>query len=157
MEGTQHDESDVFRAVAESGARALLIGRQALIALGSPVLSADFDFWIHIDDIEKLNAAFGAIEHLPNKTAAEARATGRYAIENGLKVDVMVARGKTAPGGEVLDFDDAWSRKQAVELFGSTIFIPSIADLIVTKRWGSRDRDLVDIQWLEALRRGANQ
>lgn len=153
MEGTQHDESDIFRAVAASAARALLIGRQALIALGSPVLTADVDFWIHIDDIEKLNAALEAIEHVPTKSPAEARRTGRYVIENGLKIDVMVARAKTAPDGAVLDFEAAWSRRRAVALFDVTIFVPDVADLIITKRWASRARDIADIQWLEALKR----
>ena len=40
------DEIAMFRAIAESGARALLIGRQALIALGMPVMTADYDFWL---------------------------------------------------------------------------------------------------------------
>lgn len=153
VEGTQHDESDVFRAVAASGARALLIGRQALIALGSPVLTADVDFWIHIDDIEKLNDAFETIEHVATKSPEDARRTGRYAIENSLKVDVMVARAKTAPDGTALDFDGAWSRRRSVELFDVTIFIPDIPDLIMTKRPASRARDVADIQWLEALRK----
>lgn len=32
-------------------ARALLIGRGALVVLGLPPLTADNDFWLHIDDI----------------------------------------------------------------------------------------------------------
>ncbi len=153
MEGAAHDEGDIFRAVAGSGARALLIGRQALIALGLPVMTADIDFWIHIDDIEKLNAALRSIDQIPNRSPAEARAVGRYVSENGHRVDVMVARGKSLPDGTNLRFDDAWQRRQSVELFGATIFVPSIDDLITTKRWASRARDLADIQWLEALKR----
>lgn len=153
MEGTPYDEGDVFRAVAGSGARALLIGRQALIALGLPVMTADIDFWIHIDDIERLNTALESIEQIPNRKPDEARAIGRYVSENGHRVDVMVARGKSLPDGSSLTFDDAWSRRQSVELFGATIFVPSIDDLITTKRWASRARDLADIQWLEALKR----
>lgn len=116
-------------------------------------MTGDFDFWIDIDDIEKFNAAFAGVEQLPNRTPDEARRTGRYVIENGHRVDVMVARGKTAPDGTSLTFDVAWQRRQAVELFGATIYVPSIDDLITTKRWASRARDLADIQWLEALRR----
>lgn len=54
MRGSEFDEAEFFRAIAESGARALLIGRRALVALGIPVLTADYDFWLHIDDIEDI-------------------------------------------------------------------------------------------------------
>jgi hypothetical protein len=46
MEGTEFDEIEFFRRIGESGARALLIGRRALVALGLPVLTADYDFSI---------------------------------------------------------------------------------------------------------------
>jgi hypothetical protein len=35
-----------FRELHRSGARALLIGRRALVLLGLPVLTADYDFWL---------------------------------------------------------------------------------------------------------------
>ena len=46
MLGPEFDEVEFFRAIAASGARALLIGRRALVALGIPVLTADYDFWL---------------------------------------------------------------------------------------------------------------
>ena len=60
MQGPEFDEAEFFRAIAASGARALLIGRRALVALGIPVLTADYDFWLHIDDIAAFNAAVEA-------------------------------------------------------------------------------------------------
>ena len=57
MEPSAFDELAFFRAVSESGARALLIGRRALVLLGLPVLTADYDFWLAIDDIAAFNAA----------------------------------------------------------------------------------------------------
>jgi hypothetical protein len=41
VQASQLDEIAFFRAVANSGARALLIGRRALIALGLPVMTRD--------------------------------------------------------------------------------------------------------------------
>jgi hypothetical protein len=41
MKGSEFDETEFFRAIQDSGARALLIGRRALVALGIPVLTAD--------------------------------------------------------------------------------------------------------------------
>lgn len=53
MQASHFDELEFYAAIAGSGARALLIGRRALIALGIPVVTGDYDFWIHIDDIAK--------------------------------------------------------------------------------------------------------
>jgi hypothetical protein len=43
MQGPQFDEADLFAAMMRSGARFLLIGRRAMVALGLPVLTADYD------------------------------------------------------------------------------------------------------------------
>lgn len=92
MQAGEFSDEDFFRVVTESGARALLIGRRALILLGAPVMTSDYDLWLHFDDAEKLNAAFAAVDHCPNRTPEGARRTGRYVIENGERVDVMLAR-----------------------------------------------------------------
>ena len=41
MRGAEFDELAFFRAIHESGVRALLIGRRALVLLGLPVLTAE--------------------------------------------------------------------------------------------------------------------
>lgn len=149
----EHDETDVFRAIGESGARALLIGRKAMIALGLPVGTFDTDLWIHIDDIEKLNAAMARIDHFPNRTPEEARARGRYVLENSEHIDVMVARASTTKDETPLSFDEAWSRRQVIPFLDTHIDLPAIEDLILTKKWAMRAKDIGDIQLLEALRR----
>ena len=60
MRGSEFDEVVFFSAIEKSGARTLLIGRRALILLGIPVLTADYDLWVHIDDIESLNGICGS-------------------------------------------------------------------------------------------------
>jgi hypothetical protein len=57
VDGSLFEEAAFFRAIGTGGARALLIGRRALIALGIPVLTVDYHFWLHIDDIAVFNAA----------------------------------------------------------------------------------------------------
>jgi hypothetical protein len=56
MQPSSFDEVAFFRALYRSEVRALLVGRRALVLLGPPVLTADYDFWIAIDDIERFNA-----------------------------------------------------------------------------------------------------
>lgn len=154
MRGAAFDEAELFRTIARSGARALLIGRRALVALGLPVLTADYDFWLHGDDVETLNRALGALDLEPNRSPEAARMAGRYVLENDEHVDVLVARRISTKEGAPVHFEDVWSRRE--ELFfepGIAIAVPTIDDLILTKRVAMRDRDVADIRLLEALKR----
>jgi hypothetical protein len=149
---SEFDEAELFRAIAASGVRALLIGRRALVALGIPVLMADYDLWLHIDDIAAFNAAVEAQGLVPSRTPEEARGRGRYVLENDERVDVLVAR--TVPTVDGVGFDDVWNRRRALEVApGVTLAVPELDDLILTKRFGSRPKDLEDIRLIEALRK----
>lgn len=155
MEGYEFDEIQFFRAVEMSGARALLIGRRALVILGLPVLTADYDFWIHIDDSEAFNQAAEPFGLEPTRTPDEARRRGRYTLENLEKVDVLVARAVPTVDGVDVFFEDVWTRCRRVELApGVSVAVPSLDDLILTKRFGARPKDLEDIRLLEVLRSG---
>jgi hypothetical protein len=153
MEGTEFSEEAFFAAIANSGARALLIGRRAMLALGVPVLTADYDLWAAFDDLEALNAALAPLGLHPNRTPEEARRKGRYVLENDEHVDVLVARAATTVTGDKLSFDDAWSRRQTVRCGAADVALPCVDDLITTKRWSMREKDVRDIQLIEALRR----
>ena len=154
MQGSEFDEAEFFRAIAASGARALLIGRRALVALGIPVLTADYDFWLHIDDIVPFNAAVEPQGLFPTRTPDEARGRGRYVLENDERVDVLVARTVPTVDGVRVAFEDGWSRRRPLEVaLGIAVAVPSLDDLILTKRFGGRPKDLEDIRLLEALRK----
>jgi hypothetical protein len=68
MDAGAFDELDMFRRIRSSGARALLIGRRALVVLGLPVLTADYDFWAHPDDAALLNAALAPLGMIPSRS-----------------------------------------------------------------------------------------
>ena len=106
MVGSEFDEAQFFDAIWASGTRALLIGRRALVLLGLPVLTADYDFWAHIDDAARLNAAAAPFGLVPTRTPDEARKRGRYALENDEHVDVLVARTVSTGTGQVVAFDE---------------------------------------------------
>lgn len=153
MRGSEFDETAFFRAIGDSGARVLLIGRRALVAWGLPVLTADYDVWLHPDDIDALNAALSPFDFVPSKTADQARALGRYVLENDERVDVFVARRVPTVDGQPVVFDDVFSRRVLLEYDAAvTIAVPALEDLILTKRWASRDKDIADVRLLEALR-----
>ena len=153
MEASQFEEGKFFAAIAASAARAILIGRRALIALGLPLLTRDYDFWIHADDIAVFNSAVADFDLLPNRSPEEARAVGRYVLENDEKVDVLVARTVFTVDRVRVAFENVWTRRQSIEVSGGVnAVIPSLDDLILTKRFGARPKDAEDIRMLEALR-----
>ena len=153
MEGTEFDEIAFFRRIGDSGARALLIGRRALVALGLPVLTADYDFWVHPNDIESFNAAAIPFGLVPSHTPDEARNRGCYVLENDEHVDVIVARSVTTVDGEKVLIEDLWTRRLVLPLApDASLAIPCLDDLLTTKRFGRRPKDLEDIRLLLALR-----
>jgi hypothetical protein len=154
MRGSEFDENEFFRRIAMSGARALLIGRQALIALGIPVSTRDYDYWIHIDDIAIFNESISSLGFAANRSPEEARIHGRYVLENDERVDVLVARVVPAIGGPRVAFDDVWPRRRALEVApGIAVQLPTVDDLILTKRFGARPKDAEDIRLLQELLR----
>lgn len=158
MEGSAFDEEALFTALARSSARVLLIGRRALVALGLPVLTADYDVWVHIDDIDLLNATVKPFDLFPNRSPEEARQFGRYVLEGDERVDVLVARRASTKDGIPLRFEDAWARRIAVPYSASvSLSLPDIDDLILTKRWSMRPKDVSDIELLEKLKQGSGR
>jgi hypothetical protein len=154
VEGTEFDERRFFQRIAASGARALLIGRRALVALGLPLLTADYDFWVHPEDTGTFNTAVEALGLVASHAPEDARKRGRYVLENDEHVDVLAARTVSTPDGLVVAFDDLWSRRQTLHLDPETpITTPSLADLILTKRFAQRPKDLEDIRLLQTLLR----
>lgn len=159
MRATAFDEEAFFRALADSGARVLLIGRRALVALGLPVLTADYDLWIHIDDIERVEGALAPLELAADRSPERARATGRLVFENDEHVDVFVARRVPTVDGVQVAFDDVWAERVELQYSEEVrVCVPRIEDLVLTKRWAMRDKDVADIRLLEALqRRGTSE
>jgi hypothetical protein len=154
VEGASFDEEELFAAIARSGARVLLIGRRALVALGIPVLTADYDFWVHVDDIDMLNGALAPLDLFPNRPPEDARKVGRYVLEGDERIDVLVARQASTKDGVALRFEDAWSRRKSISYTPKVaLAVPSIEDLILTKRWSLRPKDVDDIELLENLKR----
>jgi hypothetical protein len=158
MRGSDFDEAAFFGSIEKAGLRALLIGRRALVVLGLPVLTADYDLWLHVDDADRLNAVAEPFGLLPTQTPAQARARGRYVLQNDERVDVLVARSVTTVDGLKVEFDQLWGRRQHVALDDSAgVFLPALDDLITTKRFAARPKDLEDIRLLEVLREEKGQ
>lgn len=159
MEPSDFDEVRFFKTLHASKARALLIGRRALVLLGLPVLTADYDFWVAIEDVALINAVAAEYDLHPTRTPEEARRHGRYALENDEHIDVLVARSVPTVEGVNVEFEALWQRRQTIPLSGAEVCLPAIDDLILTKQFGTRAKDLEDIRLLRILKdgRGADE
>lgn len=153
MQASAFDEIEFYAAIARSGARALLIGHRAMVALGFPIGTLDYAFWLHPDDIEAFNQAVAHLDLAPNRSPEAARATGRYVLEGDERVDVLVARQVSTVDGVRVRLDDLLTRCHRFEVAPDAIVpVPLVSDLIATKRFAARAKDLEDIRLLEALR-----
>jgi hypothetical protein len=123
------------------------------VLLGLPLLTADYDLWISSSSIELLNQATAPFGLIPTAPPAQARTRGRYVLENDEHVDVICAATLHTQSGEALSHADAWARRQAIDVAGTQVAIPSIRDLILLKRIRPRAKDLEDIRALETLLR----
>ncbi len=93
------------------------------------------------------------LELLPTRTPDEARARGRYVLENDERVDVLVARSVPTADGVRVAFDQLWERRRTLVLASEAeVAVPTLDDRILTKRMRGRPKDLEDIRLLEALR-----
>jgi hypothetical protein len=147
-------EDEFFRAIARSSARALLIGRRALVALGFPLLTVDYDFWVHPEDVGKFNEALRPFDLRTNRSTEEIRQTGRYVLENDEIVDVLAVRHASTVDGRNLSFEDLWDRHITLESSpGVFLALPCIDDLIATKHIAARPKDAEDVRLLETIRR----
>ena len=111
--------------------------------------TTESDAMVWLKPFNESVAPFGLV---PTKSPEDARGTGRYALENDEHVDVLVARSVPAGHGEVVSFDGLWQRRRAISLAPNVeVLLPTIPDLILTKRIGLRPKDLEDIRLLEIL------
>jgi hypothetical protein len=106
-----------------------------------------------VDDIARFNEALEPMELFPTRTPEEARSRGRYVLENDERVAVLVARSVPTTDGVGVAFEDLWERRRVLGVApGVEVALPTLDDLILTKRFASRPRDLEDIRLLETLR-----
>lgn len=120
--------------------------------LGLPLLTADYDFWIAIDDIATFNEVASQFDLHPTRTVDEARRHGRYTLENDEHVDVLVARSVPTIDGQVVEFEGLWKGRQPIAVADAQVYLPSVDDLILTKQIQARPKDLEDIRLLRILK-----
>lgn len=138
----------------------LLIGRWAVILHGAPLMTADFDFWVHPENKKKLLRLLADHGYeVPPESSWKQPLLSIYAGAD--KIDLFFVKKMTNLEGEQLVFEHCLKRSDLKEdqRRRITLRIPSINDLIALKKMPRRSRseklkDSTDIRFLQAIKRG---
>ncbi|MFA4967427.1 MAG: hypothetical protein WC624_04335 [Candidatus Margulisiibacteriota bacterium] len=144
-----------LKEIHEKGVRYLLIGRQAVIAYGGPVQSMDYDIFIDgsEDNTKVLLSIAEKYDLIPNLAKDKIKSHFKFRLENDFIVDVFRARSLSLGKGKKITFEDIYSRRNVLKgASGLELNLPSIEDLISLKKLRSSPKDLLDIQYLQAIK-----
>ena len=141
------DFAEMLDALSAAGAEFLIVGAHAVAAHGRPRATGDLDIWIRpsAENAERVWRAlvqFGA-------PLTELRLEDLTSPQIVFQIGIAPARIDILTSLTALKFDDAWPRRQMVEIEGQTLPFLSRDDLIRNKAAVGRPRDLADIDDLE--------
>jgi hypothetical protein len=145
---TSPDFRDLLRLFAAGKVRYLIVGGYAVMRYTEPRFTKDLDLLI-ATDATNAAAAYRALKDfgapLAGLTERDFSAPGFF-YQMGrppLRVDVLMG----VPG---VDFEQAWSRRETIEIVGVPMEFISKADLISAKEAAGRPQDLIDLASLKA-------
>ncbi|MFQ5899924.1 MAG: hypothetical protein ACE5IH_00005, partial [Thermodesulfobacteriota bacterium] len=126
---------DIIREFNKKGYRYVLIGRQAVIQYGAPLMSIDYDFWIHPEDKEAILSFLADEEGFEGPSPDTKKPIAIVYLEEE-KIDLFFYRRIINRDGTRLSFDDCFDRAVVKEDPEGDFFIriPCIDDLIALKR-----------------------
>jgi hypothetical protein len=144
---TSPDFKELLSLLERYKVRYLVVGGYAVMKYTEPRFTKDLDLWISTDE-ENAKAVFAALKEfgapLKGLTHRDFAEEGYfYKMGNPpLRVDIMMS----IPG---MTFDEAWSRREKVDLEGAQLPFISRTDLIKAKVASGRPQDLLDVKKLQ--------
>ena len=145
------DFSEMLSALSDAGAEYLLVGAHAMAVHGLPRATGDMDLWVRSSPenarrVWRALAEFGApLDQLSQEDLTEPDVVFQLGVVPS-RIDIL-----TSVTG--VDFEDAWVRRQVIDLDGVQVGVIAREDLIRNKKAVGRLRDLADIEELERRRR----
>lgn len=155
----------VFAALNEAGVRYVVVGGLATVLHGYPRLTADIDLIVDLEAGEAKKAieallALGFKPHAPVDPMQFADAAQRSEWARTKGMTVFSLWDPAHPMREVdlfvehpFPFEQLWKNSQTMKLSSTTVRVASIEDLIQLKKLAGRDKDVHDLEALEAIRR----
>jgi hypothetical protein len=149
-----------IKVIHDKGVKYLLIGRQAVIAYGGPVQSMDYDIYIDGSE-ENTNKLLEIAEDFslsPSISKKDMHKTFKFKLENEILIDVFRAKSLSSPQTGKILFEDIYKRKViAKDPNGLEINLPCLDDLITLKKMRSAPKDLLDVQYLQEIKKTQNK
>lgn len=141
------DFAEMLDALLAAGAEFLIVGAHALAAHGRPRATGDLDIWVrpsgeNAERVWRALVRFGA-------PLTELRIDDLAAPEVVFQIGIAPARIDILTSVTGLQFEEAWPRRQIIEIEGRLLPFLSREDLIRNKSALGRPRDLADIDDLE--------
>ncbi len=144
---TSSDFKELLKIFEKHKIRYLIVGGYAVMKYTEPRFTKDLDILISTKPINA-KSVYEALKNfgapLENLTIDDFKKKG-YVYQMGrppLRVDILMSISG-------VDFDEAWKRREKVELEGNTINFISRKDLIRSKESTGRTQDKLDIKRLK--------
>lgn len=144
---TNSDFRDLLKLFEKYDIRYLVVGGYAVMKYSEPRFTKDLDLWIATDQ-DNASSVYTALKEfgapLAGLSPDDFMEQG-YFYQMGrppLRIDIMMS----IPG---VEFEEAWKKREIVELGDVRIPFISKPDLIEAKRAGGRPQDDIDLKKLE--------
>ena len=138
---------DILLLLSKNKVKFLLVGAYAMAVHGYPRSTMDIDLWVMPGPenallvIQALEDFGSPISDLPAKDLEKEGLIFQIGVAP-CRIDII-----TSVDG--LQFEDAFSRSELIEIEGIPVHVLSIPDLIINKRATGRTKDLADAETLE--------
>jgi hypothetical protein len=138
-------------ALSNRKAKFLLVGAYAMAAYGYPRSTMDIDIWI-MPNPENAILVLQALEDF-------SAPSGSLSTDDLQKEDIVFQIGVAPRRIDILtsvdglNFEDAFTNSQVIEIESIPVHVLSMTDLIKNKRATGRTKDLADAEALEELQR----
>jgi hypothetical protein len=141
------DYKDILLALSNRKVKFLLVGAYAMAIHGYPRSTMDIDLWIKPDP----QNAILVLQALEDFGAPSGGLTPKNLREEGIVFQIGVAprRIDILTSVDGLNFEEAFSNSQMIEIEDIPVHVLSITDLIKNKRSTGRTKDLADAEALE--------
>ena len=142
-----NDYRDILHALSERKVKFLLVGAYAMAAHGYPRSTMDIDLWV-MTDPENTCLVLSALEDFG---APSGDLSPDDFQKEGLIFQIGVAprRIDIITSVDGLNFTEAFSRSEIIEIDAIPVHVLSIPDIIINKRSTGRLKDQADVEALE--------
>jgi len=143
--------ADLIRRFNRERIRYLIIGRRAVILYGGPVLTADYDFWIHPADRKKILSLLSDELGFELSEVPDTKKPLVSGFSGMKKFDLFFQKSIRNVEGETIEFEDCYKNSVLKKdpKKGIKFRVPSVDDLIRLKRIRKPNiKDEQDIEYL---------